>query len=107
MNLYDATVPVFQNFLGNLDKWIEKWRGYADSKKFDPEVIVNFRFAPDMLPFSSQIQLGCDQAKYTVSKMTGKEPPSHPDTEKTIDELRARIKTVRDYCGTFTRADFE
>jgi hypothetical protein len=107
MNLYDATVPVFQHFLGNLDKWMEKWKGHADSKKFDPEVIVGFRFYPDMAPFSAQIQFGCDQVKYTVAKLAGKEAPSHPDTEKTVEELRARIKQVSDYCGTFARADFE
>ena len=38
--------------------------------------------------------------------MTGKEPPVHPDTEKTTAELRARVRTVLDYLATFKREDF-
>jgi hypothetical protein len=106
MNLYDATVPVFTKLLKNVDKWLDKAAAHADAKKFDPEILMSSRLAPDQYPFIRQIQSACDQAKYTVAKMTGKEAPSHPDTEKTIAELRQRIRTVVDYLGTFKREDF-
>jgi hypothetical protein len=106
MNLYDATVPIFTKLLKNVDRWLDKSAAYADQKKFDAEILMNARLAPDQYPFLRQIQSACDQAKFTVAKMTGKEPPVHPDTEKTIGELRQRIKTVLDYLGTFKREDF-
>ena len=106
MNLYDATVPIFTKHLTSADKWLDKAIAFAEAKKFDPEVLMVARLAPDQYPFLRQIQAGCDQAKYTVAKLAGKEPPAHPDTEKTIAELRARIRTVLDYLGTFTRDDF-
>ena len=53
-----------------------------------------------------QVQAGCDQAKFTVAKLAGKQAPSHPDTEKTLADVRARLKTVIDYMATFTRDDF-
>ena len=106
MNLYDATVPIFTKLLKNVDRWLDKAAAYADAKKFDPEILMNARLAPDQYPFLRQIQSACDQAKYTVSKMTGKEPPVHPDTEKTIAEIRTRVKTVLDYMATFKREDF-
>lgn len=105
-DFYDATIPVFLQFLGNLDKIIDKARAHADVKKFDAEVFFGLRLAPDMYAFSSQVQAACDAAKYCAAKLTGKEPPSNPDTEKNLDELKARIKTTRDYLETFTRADF-
>ena len=106
MNLYDATVPIFTKLLSNVDKWLDKAAGLAEAKKFDIDVLANARLAPDQYPFVRQIQSACDQAKFTVAKLTGKEPPVHPDTEKTIAEIRQRIRTVVDYLATFKREDF-
>lgn len=107
MNLYDATIPIFSKFLLAIDTWIEKAVAHAEARKFDPEVFVGARLAPDQFAFGKQIQAACDAAKYAVARMTGKEPPSHPDTEQTLAELRARIRTCVAYLETFTRADFE
>jgi hypothetical protein len=106
MNLYDATVPVFTKLLSNVDKWIDKAAAHASAKKFEVDGLASARLAPDQYPFARQIQSACDQAKYTVAKLTGKEPPSHPDTEKTMAELRQRIHTVVAYLGTFKREEF-
>ncbi|MEJ7599695.1 MAG: DUF1993 domain-containing protein [Kofleriaceae bacterium] len=106
MNLYDATVPVFTKLLGNVDKWLDKVVAFSDSKKIAPEVLLNSRLAPDQHPLLRQITSACDQAKFTVAKLTGKEPPAHPDTEQTVPELRERLKTIVAYLGTFKREDF-
>jgi uncharacterized protein len=107
MNLYDATVPIFTKHLGSVEKWLDKWGAYAEAKKFDPEIVLGARLAPDQYPFVRQVQGACDQAKYTVAKLSGKEPPAHPDTEKTIAELRERVRTVIAHLATFTPADFD
>jgi hypothetical protein len=54
-----------------------------------------------------QVQSACDQAKYAAAYLSGQKPPSHPDTEKTIAELRARVKTARDYLASFKASAFE
>ena len=107
MNLYDATVPIFTKLLSNVDKWLDKAAAHADARKFDVDVLASARLAPDQYAFARQIQSACDQAKFTVAKLTGKEPPAHPDTEKTIAELRQRVRAVVDYLATFKREDFE
>jgi hypothetical protein len=106
MNLYDATVPIFTRLLNGADKWLDKATAHADAKKFDVNSLAGARLAPDQYSFLRQIQAACDQAKYTVAKLTGKEPPQHPDTEKTITEIRQRIRTVIEYLATFTGEDF-
>ena len=106
MNLYDATVPVFAKLLKNVDKWIDKAVASADQRKFDPEILMTARLAPDQYAFVQQIQAACDQAKFACAKMTGKEPPAHPDTEKTIAEVRQRVAKTVDYLGTFKPEDF-
>jgi hypothetical protein len=106
MSLYDATVPVFTKLLSNVDKWLDKATAHADAKKFDVEILTSARLAPNQYAFVRQIQAACDQAKFTVAKLTGKEAPSHPDTEKTIAEIRQRIRTVVEHLATFKREDF-
>jgi hypothetical protein len=107
MNLYTLTVPQFDKSLGNLDRWIEKAIEFAKAKKFEPNDLLSARLAPDQFPLVRQIQAVCDQAKFVCARTTGKEAPSHPDTEKTFDELRARLRSVREYIKGFKPADFE
>jgi hypothetical protein len=54
-----------------------------------------------------QLQVLCDNAKMVPARLSGKEAPSHPDTEKTWDELRTRIRAVTEYVKSFKPADFE
>ena len=106
MNLYDATVPIFTKLLSGVDKWLDKATAVAEAKKFDVDTLASSRLAPDQYAFVRQIQSACDQVKFTVAKLTGKDPPKHPDTEKTIAEIRQRVRTVIDYLATFKREDF-
>lgn len=106
MNLYDATIPVFTKLLTNVDKWLDKTVAYAEQKKFDPDTLLAARLAPDQFALARQIQIVCDNAKSYSALLAGKEPPSHPDTETTIAELRQRLQTVIAYLGTFSPEDF-
>lgn len=107
MNLYDATVPIFTKHLGNVGRWLDKAAAHAEQRKFDVEVLMTSRLAPDQFCFIQQIQAACDTAKFAVAKLSGKDAPSHPDTEKTSAEIRARAQTLLAYLATFQRADFE
>jgi len=107
MQLYDSTIPQFKKVLQNLERWIDKAEAYAAAKKFDPEVLLTARLAPDQFPFVRQVQIACDKAKFTAASLTGKEAPKHPDTEKTFAELRKRLHSVITYLDGFTPKDFE
>jgi uncharacterized protein len=107
MILYDLTVPVFDKALQNVDRWIDKAIEFGKAKKFDPNDLLTARLAPDQFPLSRQIMSVCDQAKLVCARVTAREAPVHPDTEKTWDELRIRVRSVREYLGTFKPSDFE
>lgn len=104
--LYDITVNQYSKMLGNLSAMLDKAAEFAATKKFNVEVLLNSRLAPDQFNFIRQVQIACDSAKFGAARICGKEAPSHPDTETTLDELKARIKTVQDYLASFTQADF-
>ncbi|MEP7119327.1 MAG: DUF1993 domain-containing protein [Byssovorax sp.] len=107
MSLYEASVPQLKKMLTNADKWLEAAVEHAKAKGFDPNILASARLAPDMYPLTRQIQSIADGAKFCAARITGKEAPKHPDTETTIDELRARLQTVIAYLDTFTAKDFE
>ncbi len=107
MSLYAETVTQMSKMLTNLDRWIDLGVEHATSKKYDPSVLLNARLAPDQYHFIKQVQAACDAAKFAAARLTGKTPPAHPDTEQTLEEVRARIQSVLAYLATFTEADFE
>lgn len=95
ITMYSASVPVFTRMLGNLTHWLDKAEAHAQAKKFDTSVYLAARLAPDMLPFTNQIQIACDGAKFAVARLSGVEAPKFEDNEKSLAELRERIaKTV-------------
>jgi hypothetical protein len=105
--MYFALFGQMKKMLGQLDKWLETAATHAKTKSFDPNVFLGQRLAPDQFPFSRQVQTACDTAKLAAARLTGKEAPAHPDTEKTIEELRARVRTVIEYLDGFSANDFE
>lgn len=104
--MYYAIFGQWKKMLGQLDKWLTTATTFATEKKFDPNVFVTLRLAPDQFPFVRQVQAACDVAKIAASRLSGKEAPSHPDNEQTIEELQTRIRSVIAYLDGFTETDF-
>ncbi|RYY75146.1 MAG: DUF1993 domain-containing protein [Gammaproteobacteria bacterium] len=105
--LYAITVTQYNKMLGNLSTILDKAATYAESKRFDVGVLLNSRLAPDQFNLIRQVQIACDTAKFGAARITGKEAPSHADTEATLGELQARIKATQEYLATFKEQDFE
>jgi len=105
MSLY-VHVLEMKKLLRGVDGWLDKAVAFAQAKKFDPNTLLQARLAPDMFPLVRQVQAVCDQAKYAVGRTTGKEIPSHPDTEQTIDDLKKRVAAVVAYLDSFSEKDF-
>lgn len=93
--------------LGQLDKWLDAAAADAKTRSFDPNVFLGLRLAPDQFAFARQVQTACDTAKLGASRLTGKEAPSQPDTEQTLEELHARVRSVIAYLDTLSAKDFE
>ena len=97
ITMQSASVPIFTRMLGNLGTWLDKAEAHAQAKKFDPAVYLGARLAPDMLPFTTQIQIACDGAKFGVSRLAGVDAPKFDDTESSIAELRDRVHATIEF----------
>lgn len=106
MQLYDLTVPQLVKMLRNVDAWLASAIAFADRRKFDVNTLLKARLAPDQFAFDKQVQTACENAKLIAARLAGKELPSHPDTETTIDQLRQRIVNVLGYLEGVGPDDF-
>lgn len=104
--MYYLTIRQFARTLKNLDAVLSKAEVYATQRGFDVNNLLSARLAPDMLPFVAQIRIACDNAKAAAANLSGKAAPKHEDTEKTFEELHARIAKCLAFVDSVTEADF-
>lgn len=100
ISMHSASVPVFKAMLGNLSHILDKAVANSEARKYDPAVLLQYRLAPDMLPFTRQIQIACDAAKNGVARISGVEAPKFEDNESSFPELKARIQKTIDYLSS-------
>ena len=100
ISMYELSHDVFKKSLGQLQHVMEKGIANAKARSFDTSVLVGARLAPDMLPFSKQIQLTSDFAKNSMARLAGIDPPKFEDNETTMEELLARVKKTLEYIDT-------
>lgn len=101
LSMYQVSVPVFVQYLTALDAMLDKAAALCAAKKIDETVFTGLRLAPDMFALARQVQLASDFAKGPTARLAGVEAPAWEDTEKTIPELKARIKKTLDYIQGF------
>ena len=105
--MYSTSVPVFARMLGNLLVWLDKAEAHAQAKKFEPSVYLAARLAPDMLPFTKQIQIACDMVKFGVARLSGVEAPKFDDNEASIAELRERVHKTLEFIKSVPAAKID
>ena len=91
ISMYQASVPRLANLLENLSSILDKTQAHVDAGKIDLTALMDCRLAPDMYPFSKQVQIVCDKARSVVARLARMEVPYYVDDEKSLAELKVRI----------------
>ena len=107
ISMYSASAPVFARMLNNMLQWMQAAKAHAETKKFDTANYLGLRLAPDMLPFTRQIQIASDAVKGCMARLSGQTAPSWEDNEASFDDLIARVQKTLDYVKTFSAADID
>ena len=107
ISMHSASVPIFARMLGNLMTWLDKAEAHAAARKFDTAVYLGARLAPDMLPFTNQIQIACDAVKFGVARLSGAEAPKFADDEASFADLRARVRKTIDFIESVPAAQID
>lgn len=101
VSMYQISVPVFTRMLTNLAAILEKAAAHCEERKIDPAALINYRFYPDMFPFSKQIQIATDAARNGSAYLAGVAPPKTENVEQTFPELIARVQKTVEFVSTF------
>jgi hypothetical protein len=106
-SMSQASLPVLEINLNALSAVLEKAEAFAAAKKIDPAVLLHSRLSPDMFDLTRQVQVATDGAKRGSARLAGVEPPSYPDNETTIAQLRERIAKTVAFLKTLDRAKID
>jgi hypothetical protein len=85
-----------------IEKWLDKAERHASAENVDIAELLNGRLTDDMKPLIYQVQSACDYLKGGAALLSGQKPPSHADDERSIDEVRARIRKTVEFARSVT-----
>src|SRR3569833_3105838 len=75
-----------------VNRFLDKADHHAEMNKMKADAFLSDRLAPYMKPLSYLVQSACDYVKAAAAWLSGQKPPKHEDNEKTIEQLRERIR---------------
>jgi uncharacterized protein len=97
-SLYDLSV--------SLSHILKKAEAFAKQQGIQPGVFVDATLYPDMMPLSFQIQIVTSMAVSSVARITGVEPVTFENNEKTLGELQERIAKCIEYLSSVNPEGF-
>lgn len=105
--MYYEVVSQCAQSLKNVEAWLDKAVGFAQSKNVSTDELLNGRLAPDMKPLIYQVQSACDYVKAAAAWLSGQTPPKHEDNEKTVEDLHARIRKTIAFVESVREAQYD
>jgi uncharacterized protein len=107
ISLYDISIPIYRRGLQNLSSFLDKAEAHAGKQGADLSTYTEARLAPDMHPFTAQVQIASDTAKGGAARLAGIEAPTMADTETTFPQLKERIAKTIAFLDTITKAQVD
>ena len=105
--IYEASVPVFRQFLGAMSAILNKTGAFADLHRLDQAILLSTRLYPDMFPLAQQYRSASDHAKRASALLAGVVTPEFAETETTIEELRTRLSRTDAFIADLDPTAFE
>lgn len=95
--MYEASVGLFLPNLRNLSGLLDKGVAYAETRKFNPAVLLGMRLAPNMYDLAQQVGEACRHAVVASALLAKREPVALPVLEHDMAGLQARIATAIEF----------
>src|SRR5258705_11264865 len=107
LSMFQSSIPVFVKTLTNLKAILENGAAHAQAKKIDEAALLQARLYPDMLPLTAQVQIAAAMARGGADRLTGSEPQSWKDNEKSFAELIARVDRTIEFLKSYKASQFD
>jgi hypothetical protein len=106
IELHRVSVPVFHRYLDRLIDLLQVAEEHVKANGGAADAILHARLAPDMFPFSKQVEIAANFALRTCFPLAGQPVPPYGEFPETFDGLRARIARVKQLLDTLDPAAF-
>jgi hypothetical protein len=104
--MYAQIIAQCARSLKTVETLLDKAERQAAEGGFDVAVLLTGRLAPDMKDLIYQVQSACDYVKAGAAWLSGQTPPRHEDNERTVGDLRARVRKTVAFVENVTAAQY-
>jgi hypothetical protein len=94
ISMHRSSAGVFTQFLGSLSDLLDRAALHAEARKIEPAILLNARLYPNMYSLTRQVGEAIRHAVLGCALLAGVDPPTFPDGEPDIAELKRRIATA-------------
>lgn len=103
--LFDASVPVFQRYLRQLQGLLNSASAYLAQTKLPEAYVLEARLAPDMLPLAVQVEIAVNFVFRACAPLAGQAVPPFGEHRDSLASLQARIAQGLQYANSLSPAD--
>jgi hypothetical protein len=107
LSMYTASVPVFTRYLGQLEKLLILAEAHIAKHQMDPQLVLQARLAPTMLPFAVQVEVAANFAIRACAPLAGIELPAFTEHRDSFASLKQYLASTLDFVGSLTPAHME
>jgi hypothetical protein len=105
--MYAQAIAQCVQAVRSMETYLDKAERFANAKKFDVDVLLSTRLAPDMAGLLYQIQSACDYLKGGAAWLSGQQLPRHEDNEQTLEEARARLRKTIEFAESVAAGRYD
>ena len=105
--LFDASVPVFVRYLGQLKGIVDIAGRHCEEQAIDPQTVLQARLAPDMLPFAVQVEIAVNFVFRACAPLAGRTLEPFGEHRNSFATLQARIAQAQTFLATLQPDDMQ
>jgi hypothetical protein len=107
ISMHQASVEVFTRFFDSLSDLLDHAAAHAERRKIDPSILLNARLFPNMYSLARQVGEANRHAVLACALLAGIDPPTFPETDPDISELKARIAAAKKFVAGITPSQID
>ena len=105
--MYQASVPVFVQYLGGLSGVLDKAAAHCAAHKIDESVLLQMRIYPDMFPMARQVGVVLHFSAEPIARLAGLDVPDFGTEAASFADLKARIAKALEFIEGVTPEQLE
>lgn len=105
--MYAASVPAFRRYLEQLSAMLTLAARHAETRRIEPDTLLQARLAPSMYPFAAQVEIAANFVLRACAPLAGRAIPTYGEFEANFSGLAQRIDQAQAFLDTLAPQQME